>query len=68
MESRPGRCRADEKNNWAAGMWSLRNRYLETGQFLVCADYAPSGEMSVMNDWLTGKNVEEIRRGILAYF
>lgn len=46
-------------------MWSMRTRYLETGEFLVCADYAMSGEMTVMNDWLTGKNVEEIRRGIL---
>lgn len=46
-------------------MWSLRTRYLETGQYLVCTDYAVSGEMTVMNDRLTGKNVEEIRRGIL---
>lgn len=46
-------------------MWSLRTRYLETGQFLVYAEYALSGEMTVMNDWLTGKNVEEILRGIL---
>jgi len=46
-------------------MWSVRTRYLETGQFLVCADYALSDEMTVMNDWLTGKNVEEIRRGTL---
>ena len=46
-------------------MWSLRTRYLETGHFLVYADYALSDEMTVMNDWLTGKNMEEIRRGTL---
>jgi len=46
-------------------MWSVRTRYLETEQFLVCADYALLGEMTVMNVWLTDKNVEEIRRGTL---